>query len=71
MVLKAEAEEAEKLFNQYIKEQVVLNNKGEKVMAASAAFDIDLKKEMDKAKTGDSDKQLFPLFVLIKMENHY
>ena len=31
-----------------------------------SAFDIDLKKEMDKAKTGEGDKQLFPLFVFNK-----
>lgn len=64
--VKSEAKEAEKLFNQYIKEQVVLNNKGEKVPGDISAFDIDLKKELDKAKTGQADKQLFPLFTFNK-----
>jgi Na+-transporting NADH:ubiquinone oxidoreductase subunit C len=61
----SEAREAEKLFSQYIKEQVVLNTKGEKV-TGSNAFDIDLKKEIDKAKSGKADEQLFPLFVFNK-----
>ncbi len=61
-----DTKEAEKLFNQYIKEQVVLNNKGEKVTNDISAFDIDLKKELDKLKTGEADKQLFPLFVFNK-----
>ena len=64
--VKTDAKEAEKLFNQYIKEQVVLNNKGERVTGDITAFDIDLKKELDKAKTGETDKQLFPLFVFNK-----
>jgi Na+-transporting NADH:ubiquinone oxidoreductase subunit C len=64
--IKSEFEEAEKLFNQYIREQVVLNTKGEKVTGSVSAFDIDLKKELDKIKTGDADKQLFPLFVVEK-----
>lgn len=54
---------AEQLFNQYIKEQVVLNTAGETVTGEVTAFDIDLKKELDKARTGKGDKQLFPLFV--------
>ena len=64
--VRSESKEAEKIFNQYIKEQVVLNNKGEKISGQLAAFDIDLKKELDKAKTGEADKQLFPLFVFNK-----
>ncbi len=64
--VKTDAKEADKLFNQYIKEQVVLNNKGEKVTNNINAFDIDLKKEIDKLKTGGADKQLFPLFVFNK-----
>jgi len=64
--IKSKAEEAEKLFNQYMKEQVVLNKRGEPVNEAISAFDIDLKKELDKAKTGDENKQLFPLFVFNK-----
>ncbi|MEP6596716.1 MAG: NADH:ubiquinone reductase (Na(+)-transporting) subunit C [Ginsengibacter sp.] len=69
--VKSEAKEAEKLFNQYIKEQVVLDNKGERVTGDITAFDIDLKKELDKAKTGESDKQLFPLFVFKKESKLY
>ncbi len=69
--IKSEAKEAEKIFNQYIKEQVVLDNKGEKVTGDITAFDIDLKKELDKAKTGKADKQLFPLFVFNKDRKLY
>jgi Na+-transporting NADH:ubiquinone oxidoreductase subunit C len=61
-----DAKEAEKLFDKYIKEQVVLNNKGKKVTNNISAFDIDLKKEIDKLKAGGADKQLFPLFVFNK-----
>jgi Na+-transporting NADH:ubiquinone oxidoreductase subunit C len=62
--VKSDAKEAEKLYNQYLKEQVVLNNKGEVVPNDISAFDIDLKKEIDKLKTpGGADKQLFPLFI--------
>jgi Na+-transporting NADH:ubiquinone oxidoreductase subunit C len=68
--IKSEAKEAEKLFNQYIKEQVVLNNKGQRVTGVTA-FDIDLKKELDKARTGEADKQLFPLFIFNKEGNTY
>jgi len=64
--ITSEAEEAEKLFTQYSKEQIVLNVKGEPVAEKIDAFDIDLKKELDKARTGDADKQLFPLFVFNK-----
>ena len=64
--IKTNREEAEKLFNQYIKEQLVLNSKGEPVAEKISAFDIDLKKELDKARTGKADKQLFPLFVIDK-----
>ncbi len=66
VAIKAETKEAEKVFTQYITKQVVLNNKGEDVSGDVTAFDIDLKKELDKAKTGDKDKQLFPLFVCNK-----
>ena len=69
--IKAEAREAEKLFNQYIKEQIVLNKKGEKVSGGINAFDIDLKKELDKVRAGEADKQLFPLFVISKEGNNY
>lgn len=64
--IKCKAEEAEKLFSQYSKEQVVLNTKGEPVKEKISAFDVDLKKELDKARTGNAYKQLFPLFVFNK-----
>ena len=60
------AAEAETQFKQYISEQVVLNAKGEKVTGGIAAFDIDLKKELDKAKTGEAGKELYPLFICKK-----
>jgi len=69
--IKTDANAAEKLFNQYIKEQVVLNTKGEKINNDIPAFDIDLKKELDKTKTGKADKQMFPLFVLNKDDKLY
>lgn len=64
--VNAETGEAEQFFNQYITEQIVLNNKGEEVTGKVAAFDIDLKKELDKIKTGKTDEQLFPLFICNK-----
>jgi len=64
--VEADVANAEKLFDQYIKEQVVLNSNGEPVKNEVSAFDIDLKKELDKARTGKADKQLFPLFVCNK-----
>ena len=64
--IKSEAAMAEELFKKYIKEQVVLNNKGETENTIIAAFEIDLKKELDKVRTGNADKQLFPLFVCNK-----
>ena len=62
----AETGEAEQLFNQYITKQIVLNNKGEEVTGDVTAFDIDLKKEMDKIKIGKTDEQRYPLFVCNK-----
>jgi Na+-transporting NADH:ubiquinone oxidoreductase subunit C len=64
--IKSEPKTAEKIFEQNITEQVVLNNKGELVTGGTPAFDIDLKKELDKAKTGNEDKELFPLFICKK-----
>lgn len=58
--------ETEKQFHQYITNEVVLNTKGEQVTSDVQAFDIDLKKELDKAKTGNADKELFPLFICKK-----
>ena len=62
----AETGEAEQFFNQYITKHIVLNNKGEEVTSKVTAFDIDLKKELDKIKTGKTDEQLFPLFICNK-----
>ena len=64
--VKAGTGEAEQFFNQYITKQIVLNNKGEEVTGNVDAFDIDLKKELDKIKTGTTDEQLFPLFICNK-----
>ncbi len=64
--IESEPKTAEKIFTQYITKQIVLNNKGEEQTGGTAAFDIDLKKELDKAKTGNADKELFPLFVCNK-----
>jgi len=54
---------AEKIFSTYITEQLVLNKNGEPIESEIPAFEIDLKKEIDKAKTGNKAKELFPLFV--------
>lgn len=62
----AETADTEQLFNQYITKQIVLNSKGEEIDGKVAAFDIDLKKELDKIKTGKTDEQLFPLFICNK-----
>ena len=64
--IKSEAKEVEKIFAQYSKEQLILDYKGVPVNDKISAFDIDLKKELDKARTGKADKQLFPLFVFDK-----
>lgn len=64
--IPTETKGTETAFNQYITKQIVLNNKGEEVTGSVAAFDVDLKKELDKAKTGKEDEQLFPLFICTK-----
>ncbi|TDD94731.1 NADH:ubiquinone reductase (Na(+)-transporting) subunit C [Flavobacterium cellulosilyticum] len=69
--IHAETAETEQLYTQYITQQIVLNNKGEEVKGGVAAFDIDLKKELDKAKTGKTDEQLFPLFICNKEGKKY
>lgn len=69
--ITTEPKAAEKLFNQLIKEQLVLDTKGNPVSGSISAFDIDLKKEQDKARTGDADKQLFPLFIFNKDSKNY
>ncbi|MBC8305113.1 MAG: NADH:ubiquinone reductase (Na(+)-transporting) subunit C [Pelagibacterales bacterium] len=50
-------ENAEAKYSEYIKREIVLNNKGEEV--EGSAFDIDLSKEMKK----DVNTQLLPLFI--------
>jgi Na+-transporting NADH:ubiquinone oxidoreductase subunit C len=57
------AVDAEHQFKKYITGQVVINANGEEVKGDVAAFDIDLKKEQDKAKTGQAGKELYPLFI--------
>lgn len=69
VAVESNVDNAEKLFNQYIREQVVLNYKGDSSSSAVTAFDIDMKKELDKARTGKADKQLFPLFVVNKPDS--
>jgi Na+-transporting NADH:ubiquinone oxidoreductase subunit C len=64
--IQTETSDTEKFFNKYITKQIVLNNKGEEMSSDVAAFDIDLKKELDKVKTGKTDQQLFPLFICNK-----
>lgn len=64
--IPAETSETELVFKKYIVEQIVLNNKGKEVESKIAAFDIDLKKELDKAKMAKADIQLFPLFICNK-----
>jgi Na+-transporting NADH:ubiquinone oxidoreductase subunit C len=64
--IKSSPEEVEKIFAQYSKEQLILDNKGVPLTEKISAFDIDLKKELDKGRTGNADKQLFPLFVFDK-----
>jgi Na+-transporting NADH:ubiquinone oxidoreductase subunit C len=66
VAVSAETSATEQLYNQYITQEIVLNTKGEEVKGTVTAFDIDLKKEQDKAKTGKSDEQLFPLFICEK-----
>lgn len=61
--ITAEHAEAEKRFNEHIIEQVILDVKGQPYSGSVKAFDIDLKKELEKAKSADATTQLFPLFV--------
>jgi Na+-transporting NADH:ubiquinone oxidoreductase subunit C len=69
--IPAETAEAEQLYTKYISQQLVLNNKGKEVTGDVAAFDIDLKKELDKTKTGKTNEQLFPLFICKKEGKSY
>lgn len=66
-----ETAETEHIFDQYITKQIVLNNKGEELTDKVSAFNIDLKKELDKMKTGKTDEQLFPLFICNKDEKTF
>lgn len=70
--VQSEPAEAESVFSKYIHEQVVLNHEGKIIENSTiTAFDIDLKKEQDKLKTGRADEQLFPLFILKKNDSLY
>ena len=69
--IESDVEDAEKLFNQYIQDQIVLNKQGKQVKNDVKAFDIDLKKEQDKLKTGRANEQLFPLFIFNKEDKRY
>lgn len=64
--ITTETNQTETAFDKYITKRIVLNNKGEELTNNVKAFDIDLKKELDKSKTGNADKQLFPLFICNK-----
>ncbi len=58
---------AEKLFNQYIQEQIVLDNQGE-VKEDVKAFDVDLAKELNKP----VEEQNFPLYIAeVEGEKYY
>lgn len=61
-----ETADTERQFEKSISQQIVLNSKGEEVTGKIKAFDIDLKKELDKAKTAKKEEQLFPLFICNK-----
>ncbi len=64
--VQSHPDEAEAMFDDYIIQQLVLDINGKIADSGSAAFDIDLKKEMDKDRNGQGDKKLFPLFVCKK-----
>ena len=64
--IATETAQTESAFKKYITKQIILNNKGEEVTSSITAFDIDLKKELDKVKTGKANEQLFPLFICEK-----
>ena len=71
--IESDAETAEKLFDQYVTDEIVINSKGEvlgefkngkQIQGDERAFDINLKVELKKQKkTGDGH---FPLFVAEK-----
>ena len=69
--IKSEAKDAEKIFLEHIKEQLVLDHKGQPVKSGINAFDIDLKVELDKARAGKANEQLFPLFLFNKDGKQY
>ena len=55
--INIDRQEAEELYDKYIKQELVLNSKGERI--EGSAFDIELKKELKK----DIDAQALPLFI--------
>lgn len=61
--VESTAENAEQLFTQYVKEQVVLDVNAAPVTADVSAFDVDLKKELAKKRLGKANEQVFPLFI--------
>ncbi len=65
--VQVERSEAEALFDENIKEQLVLNNEG-KVQEGINAFQVDLAKELKK----DPEKQNFPLYIAeVEGETYY
>lgn len=66
--VQSDAKEAEKLFSQYVKEQVVLNTKGQPVSGITA-FDVDLKKNWIRLKQAKQINSYFLCSYLIKMVN--
>lgn len=69
--IEAAHEGAEKLFNDHIVQQVVLDVNGQPTKAAVTAFEIDLKKELEKPRAGKAASQLFPLFVCKKQSDTF
>lgn len=67
--VNSEAKESEKLFNQYIKEQLVLNNQGAKVTNGITAFDVDLKKSWIKPERAKLMSNYFLCLSSIKTVN--
>lgn len=65
--VETDRSQAEQLFGQYVKEQVVINSNGE-VIEGKKAFDIDVKKQYKefKAKARTMNEMEYPLFVCEK-----
>ncbi|NJY61648.1 Na(+)-translocating NADH-quinone reductase subunit C [Salinimicrobium sp. CDJ15-81-2] len=65
--IQTERSEAEEQFNQYIKEQLVLDNQGKEKEGVSA-FDVDLAKELKR----DPEQQNYPLYIAeVEGETYY